>query len=198
MNRYSGLWLLLVALLGACTDRRSGVPAWRPGPAGAVAQALPAVDTSPGDATLAPFGEAPGGTPTYGQTITAPNDDHVLQGFTITTATVPATTTFRGELFAWDGAKATGASLFESGPMTPAAAAPQTFSFDMGPGGQVLTAGGQYVLFLTTSKDDGTGNGALAARDDDPYPGGRYVFTDGDASTWTTAAWSDLGGSADL
>src|ERR1017187_10864473 len=53
-------------------------------------------------------------TATYGQTIRIAPDSAVISSFGFEIGNCNATVTFRGEIYAWDGAKATGPSLFES------------------------------------------------------------------------------------
>jgi hypothetical protein len=162
-------------------------------------------------------------TATYGQTVTVPPTDTALDSFTFY-VDLPTTLTFRGEVYAWDNTlqHATGNALYESGQM-------HTTSYHQGfgpyeaitfnTGGIPLTAGAQYVLFFTISRDyaanagitDTAFVGVTAA---DTYSGGNWVFINnacttsttgdcgGDTSLWTTMPWSNQvgvpGGADDL
>ena len=147
------VWVALLAPLGCSAGDRSPP---LPGPAERVAstkQALTNLDTTPGNTTTSAFGQ--GQTPTFGQTITVPLADTILNSFSFSMSSVPATVVFRGEVYAWDGTKTTGPNLFESAAMMTAGAVPQTITFATG--GITLTAGAQYVLFATASLDPGSG-----------------------------------------
>ena len=75
------------------------------------------IDTTPqADTSICPFGYPD--TATYGQVITAPADDTQLDSFTFFMAISTGTVVMRGEVYAWDGQKATGPNLFESAPQT--------------------------------------------------------------------------------
>jgi hypothetical protein len=131
-------------------------------------------------------------TQTYGQTLMVPNDGNsVLQSFTFYLNASPFLA-FRGEVYAWDGAKATGPALYESDPVSTSGSAfaePATFST----GGLYLTPGAEYVIFASSSKDNsghtGTGSFQIAG---DVYGGGNFVSLNNsdDPSKWTTTAWS--------
>ncbi len=89
-----------------------------------------------------------------GQVVTVPSEDPVLDSFTfyIKSFGSPSTIVLRGEVYAWDGTKATGPNRWE-GPqrtLTP----PSTFQeVTFNTGGVQLAAGQQYVLFASVSKD---------------------------------------------
>jgi predicted outer membrane repeat protein len=151
-----------------------------------------------------------GFTPTYGQTVTVPATDTNLDSFTFY-ADLPTNLTFRGEVYAWNPAtvdpanpysmgSATGPALYESGPM-------HTTSYGAGsaihpitvniPGGLPLTAGAQYVLFFTTSRDYAanagiTANSFFGYTPTDTYSGGDWVYVDdgGDPGQWTAKGWT--------
>ena len=151
-------------------------------------------------------------TPTYGQTVTVPPTDTVLHRFTFY-ADLPANLLFRGEVYAWDPntvdpanpyalGSATGSALYESGQMHTTSygsgSAPQPITFNI-PGGLPLTAGAQYVLFFTTSRDYAanaaaniTDTGFVGYTATDTYSGGDLVYVDdgGDPNNWTTLAWT--------
>ena len=155
-------------------------------------------------------------TPTYGQTVTVPSTDTTLDSFTFY-ADLPTNLIFRGEVYAWDPntldpmnsfamGSATKMALYVSGPMqTPSydnGFNPQPITFNI-PGGLPLTAGMQYVLFITTSVDFTANAGVAAgfigvagsyppAPPTDTYSGGDEVYVDdtGDPSQWTTKGWT--------
>ncbi len=128
--------------------------------------------------------------PALGQVITAPTQP-ILKSFTFI-VNAPVTSVFRAEVYAWSGTQAAGANLFESAPVT-GSGANQNFTFDTG--NLSLTTGAQYILFLTTLKDAGTGDGFVSAlpKSADSYTGGdMFVLESPSASvaTWTTSAWA--------
>jgi hypothetical protein len=122
---------------------------------------------------ISAFGE--NATETYGQTVTVPDGFPVLNSFTFL-MNLPSTTIFRGEVYAWDGQKATGKKLFESKPMTTAGSGSnEQITFDTG--GKKLKAGKQYVLFATVSKDPGgSGAGSWPLVTPGTYSDGQFVF----------------------
>jgi hypothetical protein len=135
-------------------------------------------------------------TATYGQVARVPATDTVLDSFTfyVRESSAPGTITFRGEVFAWDGEKATGPSRWESDPRT------LTLSSSFQPvvfrtGGVQLVPGQQYILFGSVSKDyesnDETSRSCWGFLYQDVYPGGGFVHLNnfGDESHWTTAPW---------
>lgn len=135
-------------------------------------------------------------TASYGQTITAPAGSQVITSFTFRVEKLPITDFFRGEIFAWDGTKATGAPLYESLPRTSTGEALQDITFDTG--GTPVTPGAQYVLFMSVSKEFEASAGATARfralTNDTTYPGGKFVFLNNGTNEgeWTTTAWSSI------
>jgi hypothetical protein len=147
-----------------------------------------------GAQSVFPFGSPD--TATAGQVVTVPQTDTVLDRFTFYMSTFgdPAELTFRGEVYAWDGTKATGPNLWESSPRTlsvPDSFTPVTFNT----GGVRLVAGKRYVLFVSLSKDyeqNAPGNqAALGWVSTNVYNGGGFVYFNdsGDESLWTTSPW---------
>ena len=127
-----------------------------------------------------------------------PQDVTDLEAFRFYLCTYDADSsrTLRGEVYAWDGTKATGAAVWESSAHTITGqrhcrTKPATFDV----GGVHLSPGAQYVIFMTLSKDDDQQSGGVwaygALPDDSSYPGGsNYDLVDhGDESLWTTRAW---------
>ena len=138
---------------------------------------------------------------TYGETITVPAKKTRLTQFKYYMggqAAAGQSMVVRGELYAWDGAKATGPAIFET--------APRTIAYDdvnyrfetfKTPGAKVK-AGKQYVLFVSIDKDfeSCTGNYGLTwgAADGSAYTGGIFVYQNntGDESQWTGTNWNPI------
>jgi hypothetical protein len=140
-------------------------------------------------------------TTTYGQVITIPNGQTQVNKFHFSWINLnTGSMVVRGELYAWDGSKATGSALYES--------SPRTISFGNGvfhkvtfrTGGVSVTPGAQYVVFASIDKDyEQCTNYFLGwglINSGDAYPGGGFVYQNnsGDENQWTTSAWSSFGG----
>ena len=97
----------------------------------------------------------------------------------------------RGEIYAWDGTKATGPSLFESPVMNLAFSS--SYNLVIFNTGALTLPPGAYVIFATTSRDQVTASacewGSLQGLT--AYPAGSHVFMNNgaDPSQWTTVAW---------
>lgn len=148
--------------------------------------------------TVSPFGCPE--TTTYGQTITAPAKTTVVKKVTFSMNDGGATGSMvaRGELYAWDGVKATGSAIAQSKPMTIDFADADwhsvTFTFKKG----TIKPGSQYVVFASVDKDYEKCSAysvTWASVDDTAYTGGTFVFqgNSGDESRWTTVAWGKAG-----
>jgi hypothetical protein len=151
--------------------------------------------------SLQPFGCR--NTTTYGQTITVPDGLTHLNKFTFAWVNhSTGTMVVRAEVYAWDGSKATGLSLYEE---------KRTISFPddkwhketFEPDGIGVTPGAQYVLFASIDKDfrkctDGYILGWKFV--DDEYNGGAFVYQNnhGHEVKWTTEPWIDDFVPADL
>ncbi|HEV7301932.1 MAG TPA: PEP-CTERM sorting domain-containing protein [Tepidisphaeraceae bacterium] len=171
---------------------------------GVVAQqragAATTIDTGP--IAAAPFdyfgywGE--GDVQTMGQTFIAPADS-VLTDFSFDlrldpAAPRPGRSYFRFYLMAWDGEKASGSVLYESGTLEVThSGAPATYVASVG--ALALTPVNEYVAFLSSSAvlDGIEDYGAMAATAGNTYEGGRHVFAinGSDLAALTTTAWSD-------
>lgn len=131
---------------------------------------------------------------TYGQTIIAPAGASSLVSFSFW-ARLPAAVAFRGEVYAWDGGnrRAMGAALYESAPVsTTDPTVFQKITFTIPGGGAPVTAGQQYVLFVSTSRDQGsTGTGSIGAISPSVYAAGSFAFLNNGQRVveWTTTAW---------
>jgi hypothetical protein len=145
---------------------------------------------------------------TFGQVITVPSGksrldkfEFYMHGWTYPPFDPNYHLVMRGEVYAWDGAKATGQALWESTPRTIALSPDDGWhgvAFKVG--GAALTPGAKYVLFTSIAKDyeqctDQYSVGWADVNGKD-YPGGEFVFqnNDGDESQWTTQAWQTVSG----
>jgi hypothetical protein len=151
-------------------------------------------------------------TQTWGQTVTVPATDTALDSFTFY-VDLPTSLIFRGEVYAWDpttgnpanntAGNATGPALYESGQTRTTSYnsgfSPQPITFNTG--GIPLTAGKQYVLFISVSRDYAANApgpagfaGYVPTGTPGEYPGGDFVFLNngGDVSQWTTVPWSQF------
>lgn len=137
-------------------------------------------------------------TTTYGQVITIPAGVTKLTKFTFSWKRLDnaASLIARGEVYAWDGLKATGSALWESKKRK---ISYQDFAFheeNFKTPGVPVTPGGQYVIFASIDKDYAkcTNNYTLGwgSVDDSAYSKGTFVLLNsgGDESQWTTTEWS--------
>jgi hypothetical protein len=132
-------------------------------------------------------------TATYGETVTVATGATKLNSFSFEIGGCTGNVTFRGSVYAWDGTKATGPSLFVSPTMTVSGTPYQLVTISTG--GITLPAG-TYVLFASTAQDQ-TGAPDAACRwgavtGNNAYAGGRFVFINNgpDPSRWTTSPWT--------
>jgi len=148
-----------------------------------------------GSAAISPFGYPD--TATYGQTITVANDGQTqLDSFSFE-MNLPNGVQFRGYVYAWDGSKATGTQLFQSGLTTAPGSGFDKITFNTG--GIQLVAGQQYVLFASISQDyalnvsQGSGVWGWYA-DSNTYSGGSFVFVNnaGNTAAWTSGPWDNF------
>lgn len=158
------------------------------------------IDTTPSwiGTAVYPFGSPD--TETYGQIITVPLTDPVLNSWTFYMEQ-SSSIQFQGEVYAWNGFMATGPSLFESAVMTttnPNIFQPITFNT----GGLALTPGDTYVLFASSSKDvQSAGGGTWGyVPGGGGYTGGAFYYLNNgtDATQWTSDFWSTFGPGNDL
>jgi hypothetical protein len=154
-----------------------------------------------GSSVIEPFG-CPD-TTTYGQVITMPAGKTHLGKFHFSWINLDSgSMVVRGEVYAWDGTKATGSALYESNP--------KTISFNDGLFHKVtfkatlvpVTPGAQYVIFASIDKDYEQCQNNYEVEwgfvGSDVYPGGNFVFQNnsGDESQWTATPWVDVGADA--
>jgi hypothetical protein len=160
------------------------------------AKSINTVRSWDGTSYVQPFG-CPD-TTTYGQVITVPQNETSLNKFTFRWINLnTGSMVVRGEVYAWDGTKATGSALWESSPKK---IQYPDFVFHkrvFNPGSIAVTPGAQYVLFASIDKDyekctNGYELGWGLVTSGDAYPGGFFVYQNnsGDESQWTTTAWS--------
>jgi hypothetical protein len=140
-------------------------------------------------------------TTTYGEVITIPSGVHHLEKFSFWMAGQASGNQMvvRGEVYAWDGTKATGSALYESEPRTIAYADTdfhkETFKSPV----LKVKPGSKYIVFASTAKDfeQCTNNYQVswASTDDTAYAGGSFAFQNnaGDENQWTTSPWSVIG-----
>jgi hypothetical protein len=150
------------------------------------------------------WGLGEGATETMGQTFTVPAGNPKLMVFSFVLADEAnqlysaygygGTSVIDFGVMAWDGAKATGPVLFQSGPttITTGQYSPALYNFNIN--GLLLVPGQQYVAFVTTStRSDGVNDFATMAYvgDGSTYAGGDWVSLDdnGNTAAWTTTAW---------
>lgn len=147
------------------------------------------------------FGET--NTATYGQTFTADAVDTQLDSFSffLNDRVNPDVIDFRAYVYAWGGNFATGPELFESATMstTNNGGADGFERIDIVTGGIQLTAGVQYVLFLSASEvfDGAVGTGSWGSINAggsgaSTVPGGNFVFQNNTANFGQlfTANWA--------
>lgn len=137
-------------------------------------------------------------TTTYGQVIQIPAGMTKLTKFTFSWKRLDngASLIARGEVYAWDGLKATGSALWESKKRK---ISYQDFIFHeetFKTSGIPVTPGAKYVIFASIDKEyeSCTNNYTLGwgSVDDSAYTKGTFVLLNsgGDESQWTTMEWS--------
>jgi hypothetical protein len=135
---------------------------------------------------------------TFGQTITIPKGRTILIQFSFwwrNDSSNLGSMVVRGEVYAWDGSKATGTPLWESEPRTISYQDDSFHGEVFETGGVAVTPGAKYVLFASIDKDYqqcmndyrldwGVVRGGK-------YRGGDFVFqdNDGDWQNWTSTPW---------
>lgn len=133
-------------------------------------------------------------TATYGQTVTTPAVDNVLNSFSFILGSAlgggGSPITFQGYVAQWDGTKATGPILYQSANQTYSGGGFQTYNFNTG--SLALTPSQKYVLFLNVSDFSVTGTtGQAFIYNSNTYTGGDFVaFNNGDDfGLLTTNSW---------
>ena len=149
---------------------------------------------------------------TFGQVVTIPHRIHSMYKFRFELSNDPkvalGSMVVRGEVYAWDGTKASGSALWETKPRT-ISFADYAFQKIVFQSGYVpVTPGQQYVVFASIDKDYGacvSGSwfdvGGPGSELGDLYPEGylAYQKNGGDATQWTTSNWTiGYQGTADL
>ncbi len=149
--------------------------------------------------TLGNFGHPD--TATYGQVITIPAGMKKVRWFTYyMAAAATGTLILRGEVYGWDGSKATTEVAETKKKTLDLVAGDPTYNkVKLKVRKAKVKAGQQYVLFATISKDyEQTDPGVSTywpVHTTDVLPGGNTVWINdtGDESRWTTEAWSGIG-----
>jgi hypothetical protein len=145
-----------------------------------------------------------GSVASIGQVVTVPEGVTSLESFSLSPQVAPSFL-FRAYVYAWNGSQTTGPALYESADLH----APSEASFQrltLQTGGVAVTAGQQYVLFLSRSNEqaadeaDTSGYAFQIVRSEgffEPPPyqeGGLVTLSNGyTPSDWGTQAWSDFG-----
>jgi len=140
-------------------------------------------------------------TTTYGQVITVPANKHFMNNFVFSWINLDSgSMVVRGEVYAWDGTKATGSALWEGTPRTISYSDGLFHRIHFNTGVLAVTPGQQYVVFSSIDKDFEQcqnnyvlGWGLVTTAD---YPGGGFVYQNngGDESQWTISSWNTFGG----
>lgn len=161
------------------------------------------IDTRP-DSTGGTVGSLrPGPSSTFssfGQTFEVPVGQTGVQSFSITTATVPASLTFRGYLMRWDtvNTRAIGPVLYESSDVNTTGATAQDVTFTI-PGSVAVTPGQTYVIFLSAVNSTGPDAGNLRRTNSDVIPSGRIsVQATASPADWTGQSWQQFPPAVDL
>jgi len=151
------------------------------------------IDTNPPNTSISTFGNP--NTATYGQVITAVAGTTTLDSFSFQIQN-GGSITYRAYVMAWNGTQAVGPVLFESTNQVATGIGFQQYTYNTG--GIGLTPGTQYVLFASISNTYLAGNsaGTMAARSDNPYSGGSFVYMNNGSnfSMLTSTAWSSFTG----
>jgi len=151
------------------------------------------IDTNPPNASISTFGNP--NTATYGQVITAVAGTTTLDSFSFKIQTT-GSITYRAYVMAWNGTQAVGPILFESANQVATGIGFQQYTYNTG--GVGLSPGTQYVLFASISNTYLPGNsaGTMAARSDNPYAGGSFVYMNNGPSfsLLTSTPWSSFSG----
>jgi len=138
-------------------------------------------------------------TSTYGQIITIPTGKQTLDAFSFwwrNNGHRHGSMVVRGEVYAWDGAKATGSSLYESPPRTISYGDNLFHKESFAPAGLALTPGAAYVIFASIDKDyEECQKPTLLAWgfiSESTYSGGLFVFQNnsGNSGQWTSSPWT--------
>jgi hypothetical protein len=147
-----------------------------------------------GSQYISSFGES--NTATYGQTFTVGADNR-LDSFTffINDRVNPDFIDFRAYIMGWNGVRATGPILWESGDLSTSnnSGADGFEQFDLLTGGVDLLSGQQYVAFFSASElfDGVIGSGVMGAMHSNTYDSGNFVYMNNgdDFSQLTSNSW---------
>lgn len=164
----------------------------------------------PYDSTIGNFVSHPYNLDTMGQTFVAPINASRIVDFSFWTQGGYESTqnvSFRGYISEWDGAKATGAILYQSDIRTSTKKWGEgTERFDFNTGGTDLLPGKNYIAFLsaidcyTTPPDHSAWIYLMADFHDPQYKDGRLVYTSSHGSyySFTSSDWVQNDGIYDI
>ena len=161
------------------------------------------IDTRPNSngGTVGSFRPGPSAAfSSFGQTFEVPVGQTGVQSFSIRTANVPASLTFRGYLMPWDPAttRAIGPVLYESNDVNTTGATAQDVTFTI-PGSVPVTPGQTYVIFLSAVNSTGPEAGNLWRTTSDVIPNGRVsVQATASPADWTGQPWQQFPQTTDL
>ena len=128
-------------------------------------------------------------TAAYGQTFTMAAAA-LLNGITFRINDSGSAISYAAQVFAWDGAKTTGAALFSSTGATSGSGVMESVSVNTGATG---LGAGQYVAFLQATSNGAALWGSVSGSS--VYDGGAFVFQNngGNTGLWGTVNWDTNG-----
>ncbi|NDB68968.1 MAG: hypothetical protein EB015_13365, partial [Methylocystaceae bacterium] len=137
-------------------------------------------------------------TATYGQTFTAPAGAGYLNTFQVYLKNFSGSqVNYQAYLYSWDGAHATGLAIF-AGAVSQAPNSPSSFTpVLINTGSAPVTAGSNYVFFLTTSDVTNPSNGDYFWGENqivNSYLGGKFVYLNNGPASFNdiyTGIWGD-------
>lgn len=168
----------------------------RPAAAQTTLTTLPAWN---GTDNVSPFGE-PHNT-TFGQTFTAPSES-TLNNFTFYMRPASGgSVNFKAYVMAWDGAKASGPILYESGVYS-STLTPGFTPYTINTGGVSLSTGSRYVAFFSASGllQGSTNTTSWGLPTSNPYADGEFVFINNgnDFGALSSSNWNQFFSAYDL
>ena len=138
----------------------------------------------------------PGGFPTFGQTFATPSSrDALLSSATIYISNPNNQTPFsyQAYIYEWDGSKISGTALYSSSVISTSPGTAYS-ALMLSAGGYRIVYGKEYVLFVTSTSVNNSGNltnYAIKAVSGNPYSGGQVVYSgEGSFNNLSTTSWS--------
>jgi len=133
---------------------------------------------------------------TIGQVITVPAGMHTLKKFTFSLQSdrTPGRMVVRGDVYAWNGAMATGDAVAETPPQTIATTGWVATRYKVD---AAVRPGRQYIIFESVDKDWEVCTSGFGGYPESSYDGPTVYEQSnaGDETRWTTAGWYDFYGS---